>query len=159
MDALSLQESDSVLEPDGSEDKRGITSDALWDSLKTCCLHLGRLDLATICDRRELDGEHIPMDLVVDPDTLTDDVAQLSDSISTCGKLDVFGLCVRALSDLHVMYVCWKLCCISHCAGSVVNYTCVDGKETIAGVSARFETLRPDHPAGLGSPAMPTSLC
>ena len=57
LDALSLQENDSIMNSDGTSDKRGITSSTLWDSLKTCCLHLGRLDLATICDRRDLDSE------------------------------------------------------------------------------------------------------
>ena len=33
-----------------------MTSDTLWDSLKTCCLHMQRLDLATLCDRRDLEG-------------------------------------------------------------------------------------------------------
>lgn len=56
LDALALQESDSVRNPDGSEDIRGITSTVLWDSLKTCSLQLGRLDLATICDQRDIDG-------------------------------------------------------------------------------------------------------
>ena len=60
LDALALQESDSVRNPDGSEDIRGITSTALWDSLKTCSLHLGRLDLATICDQRDIDGTSLP---------------------------------------------------------------------------------------------------
>ncbi|EKM54509.1 uncharacterized protein PHACADRAFT_258401 [Phanerochaete carnosa HHB-10118-sp] len=55
LDALSLQENDSITNGDGTNDKRGVTSSTLWDSLKTCCLHLGRLDLATICDRRDLD--------------------------------------------------------------------------------------------------------
>ncbi|EMD37853.1 hypothetical protein CERSUDRAFT_114497 [Gelatoporia subvermispora B] len=56
LDALVLQDSDSVREPDGIEDKRGVTSSALWDSLKTCCLHMQRIDLATLCDRQDLDG-------------------------------------------------------------------------------------------------------
>ncbi|KAH9858748.1 TPR-like protein [Lenzites betulinus] len=56
LDALVLQDGDSVHDPDGSEDKRGVTSSALWDSLKTCCLHMQRLDLATLCDRRDLDA-------------------------------------------------------------------------------------------------------
>lgn len=56
LDALALQESDSVRDPDGTEDIHGITSTALWDSLKTCSLHLGRLDLATVCDQRDIDG-------------------------------------------------------------------------------------------------------
>lgn len=41
----------------GLNEKRGVTSTALWDSLKTTCLHLQRVDLATICDRKDLDGE------------------------------------------------------------------------------------------------------
>ncbi|CAL1707360.1 unnamed protein product [Somion occarium] len=57
LDALVLQDSDSAVGGDGSsEDKRGVTSSSLWDSLKTCCLHLQRIDLATICDKRDLDA-------------------------------------------------------------------------------------------------------
>ncbi|KAI0374062.1 TPR-like protein [Pilatotrama ljubarskyi] len=57
LDALVLQDGDSVRDPpSGNEDKRGVTSSALWDSLKTCCLHMQRLDLATLCDRRDLDA-------------------------------------------------------------------------------------------------------
>ncbi|CDO70590.1 hypothetical protein BN946_scf184656.g4 [Trametes cinnabarina] len=55
LDALVLQDSDSVHDPEAN-DKRGVTSSALWDSLKTCCLHMQRLDLATLCDRRDLEG-------------------------------------------------------------------------------------------------------
>ena len=58
LDALALQESDAVRNLDGTDDKRGVTSTALWDSLKTCCLHLRRLDLASLCDRRDLEGEN-----------------------------------------------------------------------------------------------------
>ncbi len=57
LDALALQEADAVRNSDGTDDKRGVTSTALWDSLKTCCLHLRRLDLASLCDRRDLEGE------------------------------------------------------------------------------------------------------
>ena len=56
LDALSLQDSDSVRDPGGQEANRGVTSSALWDSLKTCCLHMQRLDLATLCDQRDLEG-------------------------------------------------------------------------------------------------------
>ncbi|KAI0743482.1 TPR-like protein [Daedaleopsis nitida] len=56
LDALQLQDSDSIRDAAGNEDKRGVTSDALWDSLKTCCLHMQRLDLATLCDRRDLEA-------------------------------------------------------------------------------------------------------
>ena len=54
LDALVLQDSDGSIY--GPNDKRGITSSTLWDSLKTTCLHLQRIDLATLCDRRDLDG-------------------------------------------------------------------------------------------------------
>ncbi|TBU47668.1 TPR-like protein [Dichomitus squalens] len=56
LDALSLQDSDSVRDPGGNEASRGVTSSALWDSLKTCCLHMQRLDLATLCDKRDLEA-------------------------------------------------------------------------------------------------------
>ncbi|KAI0341957.1 TPR-like protein [Trametopsis cervina] len=56
LDALALQETDAVRDNTGTDDKRGVTSTALWDSLKTCCLHLRRLDLATLCDRRDLEA-------------------------------------------------------------------------------------------------------
>ncbi|KAI0645671.1 TPR-like protein [Trametes meyenii] len=56
LDALVLQDGDSVCDSGENEDKRGVTSSALWDSLKTCCLHMQRLDLATLCDRRELEA-------------------------------------------------------------------------------------------------------
>ena len=59
LDALSLQDSDSVRDPGGNEAGRGVTSSALWDSLKTCCLHMQRLDLATLCDKRDLEGTYL----------------------------------------------------------------------------------------------------
>ncbi|KAI9062930.1 TPR-like protein [Trametes sanguinea] len=55
LDALVLQDGDSVHDPEAN-DKGGVTSSALWDSLKTCCLHMQRLDLATLCDRRDLEA-------------------------------------------------------------------------------------------------------
>jgi peroxin-5 len=39
-------------------DKRGVTSSALWDSLKTTCLHMQRVDLAGMCERQDLEGEN-----------------------------------------------------------------------------------------------------
>ena len=63
LDALALQETDSVRQPGEEDDNRGVTSSALWDSLKTCCLHLRRLDLASICDRRDLDGKNMELPL------------------------------------------------------------------------------------------------
>ncbi|GBE81024.1 Peroxisomal targeting signal 1 receptor [Sparassis crispa] len=56
LDALVLQDGDSVRDSKGSEDKRGVTSSALWSSLKTCCMHMQRIDLATLCDREDLDA-------------------------------------------------------------------------------------------------------
>lgn len=57
LDALVLQDSDGVRDTTGMNDKRGVTSSALWDSLKTTCLHMQKIDLATLCDRQDLDGE------------------------------------------------------------------------------------------------------
>lgn len=74
LDALVLQDSeggdavDEIVE--GSGNRRGVTSSALWDSLRTACLNLARADLASMCDRRDLDGEchfmqtHCPVDLI-----------------------------------------------------------------------------------------------
>ena len=56
LDALSLQDGDSVHEAAGGGDKRGVTTLTLWESLKTCCLHMQRLDLANLCDRQDLEG-------------------------------------------------------------------------------------------------------
>lgn len=55
--ALLLQNSDGVQDPEGLNEKRGVVSAALWDTLKTACLHMQRIDLATLCDQRNLDGE------------------------------------------------------------------------------------------------------
>ncbi|KAI6000707.1 hypothetical protein EDD15DRAFT_2386123 [Pisolithus albus] len=62
LDALVLQDSDGgdTLETGGATNRRGITSSALWNSLKTTCLHLQRVDLASMCDRRDLDGKPLP---------------------------------------------------------------------------------------------------
>lgn len=50
-------------------DKRGITSSVLWDSLKTTCLHMQKIDLATLCDRQDLDGGFVyPRGLPTDAD-------------------------------------------------------------------------------------------
>jgi len=49
-----LQDSDSVQTPN---DTHGVTSTALWESLKTVCLHMQRMDLAGLCDAHNLEGE------------------------------------------------------------------------------------------------------
>lgn len=57
LDALSLQDAEGVHDAGGVNDARGgITSSALWESLKTACLHMQRIDLATLCDRRDLES-------------------------------------------------------------------------------------------------------
>ncbi|KIM45239.1 hypothetical protein M413DRAFT_441922 [Hebeloma cylindrosporum] len=56
LDALVLQDSDGVRENAGPSESRGVISTALWDSLKTTCLHMQRADLATLCDLRDLEG-------------------------------------------------------------------------------------------------------
>jgi peroxin-5 len=55
-DALVLQDADGVRDPGGVNEARGITSSVLWESLKTSCFHMQRLDLATLCDRQDLEG-------------------------------------------------------------------------------------------------------
>ncbi|KIJ67979.1 hypothetical protein HYDPIDRAFT_83728 [Hydnomerulius pinastri MD-312] len=59
LDALVLQDSDGIADETGMNDKRGVTSSTLWDSLKTTCLHLQRVDLASLCDHRDLDGRSL----------------------------------------------------------------------------------------------------
>lgn len=56
LDALLLQDSEGMADAPGSSEGRGVTSSALWGSLKTTCLHMQRLDLATLCDRQDLEG-------------------------------------------------------------------------------------------------------
>jgi len=51
-----LQESDGLREDVGANEKRGVVSTALWDSLKTTCLHMQRADLAALCDSKDLEG-------------------------------------------------------------------------------------------------------
>ena len=55
LDALSLQESDTT-DFASVGDREGSMSTALWDSLRTTCLHLQRPDLATICDSKDIEG-------------------------------------------------------------------------------------------------------
>ncbi|KAI6098976.1 hypothetical protein EDD16DRAFT_1661217 [Pisolithus croceorrhizus] len=57
LDALVLQDSEGgdTLETGSATNRRGVTSSALWNSLKATCLHLQRADLASMCDRRDLD--------------------------------------------------------------------------------------------------------
>ncbi|KAF9010527.1 hypothetical protein BDQ17DRAFT_1387762 [Cyathus striatus] len=52
----ALQDSDGVKDSSGLNEKRGITSTALWDSLRTTCLHMQRTDLAGLCDLRDIEG-------------------------------------------------------------------------------------------------------
>ncbi|KAJ7680569.1 hypothetical protein DFH06DRAFT_1163540 [Mycena polygramma] len=55
LDALGLQESDGVTY--GAEaNQSGVTTTALWDSLRTASMHMQRPDLATFCDRQDLEG-------------------------------------------------------------------------------------------------------
>ncbi|KAG5733004.1 Peroxisomal targeting signal receptor [Termitomyces sp. T112] len=56
LDALVFQDNDGVRDAAGLNETRGVTTKALWDSLKTTCLHMQRVDLATLCDRRDLEA-------------------------------------------------------------------------------------------------------
>lgn len=62
LNALALQDADGVRDPAGVNEKRGVTSAALWDSLKTTCLHMQRVDLASLCDGRDLNGTLVDFD-------------------------------------------------------------------------------------------------
>ncbi|KAJ2916806.1 hypothetical protein MD484_g3607, partial [Candolleomyces efflorescens] len=53
LDALMLQDSDATAMPG---DKQHVISNALWESLKTACLHMQRSDLAGMCSSRDLEG-------------------------------------------------------------------------------------------------------
>lgn len=58
LDALVLQDIDSSAEGgNGDASASGISSSALWDSLRTTCLHLQRHDLVTLCEKRDLTSE------------------------------------------------------------------------------------------------------
>ncbi|KAJ7268751.1 hypothetical protein B0H12DRAFT_1096493 [Mycena haematopus] len=57
LDALGLQESDGVsYGADTNTNTSGVTTTALWDSLRTACMHMQRPDLSTFCDRQDLEG-------------------------------------------------------------------------------------------------------
>jgi peroxin-5 len=56
LNALVLQDSDTVHDAKGMNDARGVTSTALWDSLKTACIQMQQADLAALCDMRNLSG-------------------------------------------------------------------------------------------------------
>ena len=53
LDALTLQNSDAVGDPRG-----GVTSDALWNCLESVCGKIGRPDLISACEQRDLDSEY-----------------------------------------------------------------------------------------------------
>ncbi|KAJ6499061.1 hypothetical protein C8R45DRAFT_864346 [Mycena sanguinolenta] len=55
LDALGLQESDGV-SYGGESNTSGVTTTALWDSLRTACMHMQRPDLSAFCDRQDLEG-------------------------------------------------------------------------------------------------------
>ncbi|KAJ7217874.1 hypothetical protein GGX14DRAFT_438704 [Mycena pura] len=55
LNALSLQESDAVSQRDNIT-QGGVTTTALWDSLRTASISLQRPDLATFCDQQNLEG-------------------------------------------------------------------------------------------------------
>jgi peroxin-5 len=59
-DALVLQDSDGVRDGVNPDDKRGVTSGALWDSLRTTCMHMQRMDLAALCETRDVESERFP---------------------------------------------------------------------------------------------------
>jgi len=61
LDALVLQENDGVERTATWNEKRGIVSSTLWDTLRTTCLHMPRPDLLALCDSRDLEGMFRPL--------------------------------------------------------------------------------------------------
>jgi len=61
-DALVLQENDGIRGNTTSNEKRGVISSTLWDSLKATCLYMQRPDLAALCESKDLEGfrNHFP---------------------------------------------------------------------------------------------------
>ncbi|KAJ7647128.1 hypothetical protein FB45DRAFT_1019399 [Roridomyces roridus] len=58
LDALRLQESDGLSYGNDAAGSSGVTTTALWDSLRTASMHMQRPDLATFCDQRDLEGKY-----------------------------------------------------------------------------------------------------
>ena len=54
LDALVLQDSESA--SDSLDDRRGVTSVSLWESLRNACTRMQRADLGAICAQRDLNG-------------------------------------------------------------------------------------------------------
>ncbi|KAK4687658.1 peroxin-5, partial [Tremellales sp. Uapishka_1] len=65
LQALHLQHSDATqASPAGSvgeETKKGITSHALWTSLRNACMHMNRLDLVDLAEKKDLSGETLKL--------------------------------------------------------------------------------------------------
>ncbi|KAK8853461.1 hypothetical protein IAR55_004168 [Kwoniella newhampshirensis] len=65
LDALRLQHADAsegYLFGEVGSGAKGVTSDALWNSLRGACLHMGRQDLVGLVEQRDLSG--FPMSFV-----------------------------------------------------------------------------------------------
>jgi hypothetical protein len=58
-----MQEADATRDMNGLEDRQGLTSGALWDSLKSACNRMQRSDLSSMCERRDLEGEYCGLDM------------------------------------------------------------------------------------------------
>ncbi|KAJ2970579.1 hypothetical protein NUW54_g12698 [Trametes sanguinea] len=104
LDALVLQDGDSVHDPEAN-DKRGVTSSALWDSLKTCCLHMQRLDLATLCDRRDLEG-HTLLGRVTDACSSQPQALRKSSSVPFPPRGRLCGPSSEAIAKLKTVARC-----------------------------------------------------
>jgi peroxin-5 len=55
LDALVLQDTEAAQEG-RLQDSRGVTSQSLWETLRTTCHHLHRQDLAVYGENRDLPG-------------------------------------------------------------------------------------------------------
>jgi len=95
-----LQDNDGVHESGSLNEKQDITSIALWDSLKTACVHMERVDLATLCDRQDLEGKGYFQDDV----HLSDMIVQHLEALFS-SRL-VFSLILRRVNGISAFRLC-----------------------------------------------------
>ena len=56
LDALVLQDNDGEGGTTTLNQKRGVVSSALWETLRSTCLQMLRPDLTALCDSKDLEG-------------------------------------------------------------------------------------------------------
>lgn len=56
LDALVLQDNDGHRGTATMDERGGTVSSALWETLRSTCLHMIRPDLIALCDSKDLEG-------------------------------------------------------------------------------------------------------